>query len=676
MINFYLNGKKLQLAFKTNVLQALMDIGHKVPHFCYHKKLDVAGNCRMCMVEIDGKVMPSCTIEIKDDMKIDTKNMNVSNARKDVLDMLLINHPLDCPVCDLGGECDLQDISFRYGRFDSIFYEQKRQVENKYMGPVISTVMNRCIHCTRCIRFANDIAGVKEIGMVDKGENAKITNYIKAAINSEFSGNLSDICPVGALNIAPHAGSLRPWELNLMSSICIMDGVGANIKIHYMNNKIKRVSPNENNKINESWISDRTRFFYEGLYQNRIDRCYVREKTIYQEKTLDDTLDLISHLFLQTKSHKIAVIIGEFIDCETLYAVKQFAQKLQWDLVDSNISGMKLYSDMEDSKHDYFFNTQIAGVDKADKCLIIGENIKTVAPDINLRIRKNVCKGILSVYSIGPQYNLNYDFNHISDNISDLFSMLYNDLKNIFKDAKNPMIILGEKVLKRSDGQYIIDICKSLLYQSNGIRDDWNGFNILYKNASLPGSVLLDLFDMKGEKIKKMSKIKPDILYSIGADNIDYNLFDSAKIIYQGHNADNGVSFANIIVPVCNFTEKTGLYINTEGRGQISNQITKSNFLTDANIIIMLAKKMGINLGFNDLKTLREKMYKDYPELRYEFVNAKNSMQNKFKNLKFKQKNILNNKLVDAKDDFYLNNAITRNSKTMALCSREIMDRL
>ena len=571
-----LDGKEVEFEQGMTVLQVCEQGGVEIPRFCYHEKLEIAGNCRMCLVEVKPgppKPAASCAMPAGDGMEVSTNSEMVKNAREGVMEFLLINHPLDCPICDQGGECDLQDQAFTYGGGRSEYNECKRSVEDKYMGPIIKPHMTRCIHCTRCVRFAESIAGVPELGQVGRGEHAEITTYVEGAISSELSGNMIDLCPVGALTSKPYAFKARPWELQKTESIDVMDAVGSNIRIDSRGNAVMRILPRLHEDINEEWISDKTRYVCDGLQRQRLDKPYVRKGGKLEVASWSEAFAAIAKQLKGLPAEKTAALAGNLVCTESMFALKNLMKSLGSGNLDCRQDGAQI---SYENRADYLFNTTIAGLEDADLILLVGTNPRFEAPLVNARIRKTYLSKGIKVYNIGNEHDLTYPVTELGANpqiLADIASGKH-DLAKEIAAAKNPVIILGMGALARSDGEDIFKTAKFLATNSPIISDDWNGFNILHDAAARVGGLDIGFVpqnkDDKGivEIIESIESGDIEFLYLLGVDEIDTRYFGDAFVVYQGHHGDIGAERADVILPAAAYTEKSATYVNMEGRPQ------------------------------------------------------------------------------------------------------------
>ena len=650
------DGIEIEVADGSTVLQACEAAGKEIPRFCYHERLSIAGNCRMCLVEIEKSPKPiaSCAMPAMDGQVIKTNTAMVKKAREGVMEFLLINHPLDCPICDQGGECDLQDQAFNYGGGRSRYDLNKRSVDQKYMGPLIKTHMNRCIHCTRCVRFSEEIAGVSEIGAINRGENMEITTFLENTVESEMSGNVIDLCPVGALTSKPYSYEARPWELNKVETIDVMDAVGSNIRMDSKGWEVKRVLPRINDEINEEWISDKTRYAHDGLLYNRLDAPYVKKNQKFIEVSWKEAINFINQNLENKKT--FGGLVGQLVDLETSYAFKKFFKNtFNSDYVD--FRQKDILFDVTDP-FNFQFNTSINNIDECDFILLIGANPRFESTIVNSRIRKAVQNGC-KVFSIGDPGELHYKYKVIGNNLTILDDIIYGNIteSKILKESKKPMIIIGESALKSEISNNVISSVKSILKNINKL----NGFNILHQSASNVGSLLLGL---QTNDVKKV--YNSDVLYLLNADEVILNKKNNQFIIYQGTHGGENSQFADVILPGAAYSEKDGSFVNLEGRVQRSYKASypPGYAKEDWEIFLEISKKRGVDLGINSFEDLRNEMIEEYsilgnydhlPSIDYEKINYSNHVKKDFK--------------IDIdKIDYFQTNIIARSSKTMKEC--------
>ena len=675
MPKIIIDGKDFEVEENLSIIQACEVSGVEIPRFCYHEKLSVAGNCRMCLVDIEDargmspKPVASCAMQVSDGLKIHTKTQRVKKAREGVMEFLLINHPLDCPICDQGGECDLQDQSVAYGLGGSRYEQNKRSVENKDMGPFIKTEMNRCIHCTRCVRFSTEISGSDEIGAIGRGRDMEITTYLDIAVKSELSGNVIDLCPVGALTSKPYAFSARPWELKQTESIDVMDAVGSNIRIDTKGNKVMRVLPRNNDEVNEEWISDKTRFFWDGLSLQRIDKPYLRENGKLRQVSWKKAIDVASDKLLNTNPKKIASITGDLVSIESIYSIKKLMDSIKSPNTECRQDGSKINGGREK----WLFNSKLSGIDVSDGCLLIGTNPRIEAALINSRIVRKSKEKNYSIGLLGNKSELNYNYDYLGDDPSIIYDLIDNKSPFCEKLSKmnKPIMIIGQGALKGDEGEDYLNLCIELANNYNFLKNDWNGFNVLHTAASRPGA--MEIGFLPKERGKDLDQIidgykKGDIstLFLLGADEIEISEKTDCFVIYQGHHGDKGANIADLILPSPSFNEQNGLFINTEGRIQESIRATFpiGEAKEDWEIISLISKKMGLENIDNSFEDLRSSLFQSFPHLAdIDMCLSGEKLPEKIERKDIKQhvfKNSLNN--------FWLSNSITRSSRLM--CER------
>lgn len=668
-----INGTEIEVDAGTSILQAAEILGYEVPRFCYHDRLSVPANCRMCLVEVKGAPKPvaSCAMACGENMEVFTDSPQVKKSRRGVMEMMLINHPLDCPICDQGGECDLQDQAYGYGFDRSRYTEDKRAKTDPELGPLVKTVMTRCIQCTRCIRFGEEIAGVSDLGMVNRGENAEITTFVEKAINSELSGNLVDVCPVGALTSKPYAFTARPWELRKTESIDVHDAVGSNIRVDVRGNEVMRVLPRLNEDVNEEWISDKTRYAHDGLKKARLDRPFVRDAQSGQLRPCgwDEALGVVAQKLTSTSPEKMAAMVGALNDTESMFALKQLMTSLGVKNLDCRTDGT-LFDVSE--RVGYLFNSTIAGIEEADAILLIGTNPRHEAPMVNARIRKSFVNKRVKVGLVGASCDLTYPVMHIGSTPDDL--KVPHPFYEVLKNAERPMIIVGQGVFLRPDGEALHKMMHDFAEKMGVIKEGWNGFNVLQLHASRVGA--LDIgFVPQGDGLNAYGILNAtqtndiDVLYLLGVDefNVGASIGKNTFVIYQGHHGDQGAVRADVILPGVAYTEKDGLYVNTEGRVQLAKRAVSplGEAREDWKIIRALSELVGKTLPFNTLAQLRAELVKAYPSF------AKIGQIEKAKWAKFgKEGEIFTHAFQSPIDNFYMTNVISRSSKTMADCTK------
>jgi len=650
------DGLELEVPAGATVLQACEMAGKEIPRFCYHERLSIAGNCRMCLVEVapgPPKPQASCALPATEGQIIRTDTPMVKKAREGVMEFLLINHPLDCPICDQGGECDLQDQSVAYGRGTSRFEENKRAVTEKYMGPLVKTAMTRCIQCTRCVRFAEEVAGIEEVGAIGRGENMQITTYLEHAMQSELSGNVVDLCPVGALTAKPYAFEARPWELKKTPSIDVMDAVGTNIRLDSRGRAVLRALPRINDDVNEEWASDKTRHAVDGLTHRRLDKPYIRKDGKLVAASWAEAFDAI-------KAHwtgEAAVLAGDQVDCETMFAARELAGA---SMLEGRQTGLAYDTSSLSAVN---FNTTIAGIENADVILLVGSDLRREAPLVNTRIQKAVRKRGAKVFAIGPVTDLTYKVEWLGDDLSAL-AKAPKVLADALKVAERPAIIIGGGAL-RYEGVHGAALAFAKKYKL--VRDGWNGFNILHFAAARMGGLMLGYAHDGG--IKKLATAKPGLAFFLGADELDYGLFADSFKVYVGHHGDNGAHHADVILPGAAYSEKSGTYVNLEGRVQRGERAVfpPGDAREDWAIFRALSDVLGQRLPFDSLDALRAEMAKAVPALGVEGLvdygwsepSLSADVSGKIADYPIK--------------DFYLTNAICRASETMQKCSAELV---
>jgi len=650
------DGLEIEVPQGATVLQACEMAGKEIPRFCYHERLSIAGNCRMCLVEVapgPPKPQASCALPATEGQVIRTDTPMVKKAREGVMEFLLINHPLDCPICDQGGECDLQDQSVAYGRGASRFEENKRAVTEKYMGPLVKTVMTRCIQCTRCVRFAQEVASIEEVGAIGRGENMQITTYLEHAMQSELSGNVVDLCPVGALTSKPYAFEARPWELKKTPSIDVMDAVGTNIRLDSRGRAVFRALPRINDDVNEEWASDKTRHAVDGLTHRRLDKPYIRKDGKLVAASWAEAFDAI-------KAHwtgEAAVIAGDQVDCETMFAARELAGA---SMLEGRQTGLAYDTSSLSAVN---FNTTIAGIENADVILMVGSDLRREAPLVNTRIQKAIRKRGAKVFAIGPVTDLTYQVEWLGDDLSAL-TKLPKLLSDVLKSAERPAIIVGGGAL-RYDGVHGAALALANKYKL--VRDGWNGFNVLHFAAARMGGLMLGFAHDGG--INALAAKKPKLAFFLGADEADYGLFADSFKVYVGHHGDNGAHHADVILPGAAYSEKSGTYVNLEGRVQRGERAVfpPGDAREDWAIFRALSDVLGKRLPFDSLDALRAEMAKAVPALGVEGLA----------DYGWSEPSLpadVSGKIVDYPiKDFYLTNAICRASETMQKCSAELV---
>jgi len=663
MPKIIVNNKEVVFEDGMTILQACELAGEEIPRFCYHKRLSIAGNCRMCLVEMEKSPKPiaSCAMPATEGMKIKTNTPFVEKARKGVMEFLLVNHPLDCPVCDQGGECDLQDQSLFYGLDKSRYIENKREVDEKYMGPLIKTNMTRCIHCTRCIRFATEVAGIPELGAIGRGEDMEITTYLEKSMESELSANVIDLCPVGALTSKPYAFEARPWELKKTETIDVMDAVGSNIRIDTYGWEVKRVLPRVNEDINEEWISDKTRYACDGLAKQRLDTPYIRENGKLQKTTWPNALKVLVNKLKLYKPNEIAGIVGDLADLEMIYSFKSFFK----DTLESNnfeCRQDRIYLNPKE-RMNYIFNSSINGIEETDFILLVGTNPRLEATILNARIKKAFTKNQVNIYSIGDVGDLTYPYTNLGSSTSIIKEIILglNPISSKIKKAKKPMVIIGESALKDEKGEYIFETLKNFLLINNFITKEWNALNILTQQASKVGAIDLDVYSITEKNnftfFNKLHNDEFKFIYLLGADSIDFKK-KNKFIVYQGSHGDKGAEIADLILPGTAYTEKNGLFVNLEGKVQNAYKASYPPGEAHEDWIIFkdLANMMKKPLHFENIQNLHE-CIKKYIQPKLIYKDPKSN------EVQFIEKNIIIKNI-----DYYYSNSIARSSKVMSEC--------
>ncbi|WP_419901625.1 NADH-quinone oxidoreductase subunit NuoG [Kiloniella sp.] len=671
-----IDGKEIEVANGLTVLQACELAGAEVPRFCYHERLSVAGNCRMCLVEMERAPKPiaSCAMPVGEGMVIKTDSDVVKKARKGVMEFLLINHPLDCPICDQGGECDLQDQAMAFGLDHGRYKETKRAAKEKYMGPLIKTIMTRCIQCTRCVRFSTEVAGIEEMGLLNRGGHVEITTLEKA-VNTELSGNLVDVCPVGALTSKPYAFNARPWELKKVNSVDVMDAVGSNIRVDVRGREVLRVLPRIHEDVNEEWISDKTRYITDGLSRQRLDRPYVRVDGKLKAATWDEAFSAIKEKLSPLKGSEIAAITGDLNDAESMLALKDLMSNLGSSNIDCRQDGAKIDST---SRSAYLFNTSIAGIEDADAVLLVGTNPRWEAALVNARLRKRFLEGGFKVGMIGEAVDLTYEYEYLGagpDTLKDVASGK-NSFAKVLKEAKKPMIIVGMGALTRKDGAAVLAEAKAIADKFDLVQDDWNGFNILHTAASrvagldlgfVPGN---DGLDVEGI-LDGAEKGSVKAVYLLGADEVDTSKLKDTFVIYQGHHGDAGASAADVILPGAAYTEKNGTYVNTEGRVQLGRLAVfpPGEAREDWTILRALSEHVGEALPYDNIGQLRQRLIEVNPI----FAAVDQVDSGAWTDFAKDTGELSSDPFSAVIENFYMTDPISRSSETMSACTEQFV---
>jgi NADH-quinone oxidoreductase subunit G len=702
MSKLIIDGKEIEADPSLTLLQACEMAGAEIPRFCYHERLSVAGNCRMCLVEWVGSPKPqaSCALQVRDippnrdgtPAKINTNSPVARKAREGVMEFLLINHPLDCPICDQGGECDLQDQAMGYGRAAFNRYrEQKRGVEDKYMGPLVKTAMTRCIHCTRCIRFSTEVAGVPDLGATGRGEDMEITTYLEKAIESELSGNVIDLCPVGALLSKPYSFTARPWELRKTESIDVMDAMGCNIRVDSRGREVMRFLPRVNEAVNEEWLGDKSRFVWDGLRRQRLDRPYIRENGSLRPASWAETLTLVASKLKATAPEETGALVGDLAAAEEIKALKDLMGAFGVANLDCRQDGAKLGGS---PRQGYLFNTTFQGVEAADALLLIGTNPRWEAPVLNARIRKTWVNSRLRIANVGAAYDLTYPVEQLGTSPSVLEELASgtHPFAQVLKDAKRPMLIVGQGALARSDGAAVLHLAARIAAGTGMIgpagqpaEGGWNGFNVLHTAAARVGALDLGFLPARGGRdiagvLDGARKGEIDLIYLLGIDEIDAAWFGKAFVVYQGTHGDTGAHRADVVLPGAAYTEKSGLYVNSEGRVQLANRATfpPGEAKEDWAILRALSDVAGKRLPYDNIDALRRAIVTDAPHFATRDVPPASMGADPaiWESIGIAGPLDVGRPLASPITDFYLTNPIARASETMAECSRLFVQRL
>ena len=681
MTKLIIDGKEIDVPAEYTLLQACEAAGAEIPRFCYHERLSIAGNCRMCLVEIKGgpKPVASCAWGVRDcrpgpkgePPEISTRSPMVKKAREGVMEFLLINHPLDCPICDQGGECDLQDQAMGYGVDTSRFAENKRAVEDKYLGALVKTSMNRCIQCTRCVRFSAEVCGAPEMGATGRGEDMEITTYLETALTSELQGNLVDICPVGALTSKPYAFAARPWELGKTQSVDVMDGVGSAIRVDTRGREVMRMLPRVNEAVNEEWISDKTRHVVDGLRTQRLDRPYIRQDGKLRAATWPEAFAAIAARVKMSDGKRIGAIAGDLAAVDEMFALRDLLAK--YGSVNLAVQGGDAF-DPKNGRGSYIFNPTIAGIEQADALLIIGSNPRKEAAVLNARIRKRWRTGQLKVGVVGAKADLTYAYDYVGaggDSLADLAAGKHS-FAEVLKGAKNPIVLVGAGAAGRHDGAAILAAAAKLAADIGAVKDGWNGFAVLHDTASRVGALDIGFAASAGGGLSaaQMTTFGTlDVLFLLGAD--ETKAPDGTFVVYIGTHGDRGAHRADVILPGAAYTEKSGIYVNTEGRVQMANRAAfpPGEAREDWAIIRALSETLGKKLGYDSLAALRQALFKAVPHLmRVDQIEAGKAAD--IKAMAGKGGSIEKTPFKSSVEDFYLTNPIARASAVMAECSR------
>jgi NADH-quinone oxidoreductase subunit G len=680
MTKLIVDGKEIDVPAEYTLLQACEAAGAEIPRFCYHERLSIAGNCRMCLVEVKGgpKPVASCAWGVRDcrpgpkgePPEISTRSPMVRKAREGVMEFLLINHPLDCPICDQGGECDLQDQAMGYGVDTSRFAENKRAVEDKYLGALVKTSMNRCIQCTRCVRFAAEVCGVPEMGATGRGEDMEITTYLETALTSELQGNLVDICPVGALTSKPYAFAARPWELGKTQSIDVMDGVGSAIRVDTRGREVMRILPRVNDAVNEEWISDKTRHIVDGLRTQRLDRPYIRQNGQFRPASWQEAFEAIAARIARTDGKRIGAIAGDLAAVEEMFALKELLTKC--GSINLAVQGGDAF-DPRGGRATYLFNPTIAGIDQADALLILGSNPRKEAAVLNSRIRKRWRSGQLKIGVIGPKFDLTYGYDHLgagADTFSDVVAGRHS-FTEVLRNAKNPVILVGSGAAARHDGRAILASAARLAIDVGAVKEGWNGFAVLHDTASRAGALDIGFAAGAGglNSVEMSTFGTLDVLFLLGADEVKVS--EGTFVVYIGTHGDRGAHRADIILPGAAYTEKSGIFVNTEGRVQMANRagFPPGQSREDWAIIRALSEVLGKKLPYDSLQALRQAIFKAAPHL-MRIDRIEPGKASDVNALADGGGNVEKSAFKSSVEDFYLTNPIARASAVMAECSR------
>ena len=675
MSKIIIDGTEIDVPAEYTLLQACEAAGAEVPRFCFHERLSIAGNCRMCLVEVKGgppKPTASCAMNVRDlrpgpngePPVVLTTSPMVKKAREGVMEFLLINHPLDCPICDQGGECDLQDQAMAYGVDTSRFAENKRAVEDKEIGPLVKTTMTRCIQCTRCVRFSTEVAGVTDLGLTGRGEDVEITSYLEAAMTSELQGNIIDLCPVGALTSKPYEFKARPWELTKMESVDVMDATGAAIRVDSRGSEVMRILPRLNEAVNEEWISDKTRFIFDGLKTQRLDRPFIRVKGKLQPASWQEAFAAIADKVKATKPARIGALAGQLAAVEDMFALKSLMDSLGVSNLDARFPGSPLHP--KHGRASYVFNSTIAGIEDADAIIIIGSNPRLESPVLNARIRKRYVRGDVFIGVVGEQADLTYPYEYLGAG-PDSFAK---SVEKALTGKQKPIFVIGQGALNRADGAAVLSMLAEAASKLGVVKDGWNGFNVLHTEAALVGA--LDLGFVPGEGgLDTAAMLKSgalDVLFLLGVDEVVVP--EGAFVVYQGTHGDAGAHRADVILPGAAFTEKSGLYVNTEGRVQMTNRASfpPGEAREDWAILRALSAVLGNALPFDTLAQLRKSLFAAHPH--FAAINGiAASDAGAVDVLAGLGGKVGRDAFHSPVMDFYLTNPIARASKTMAACS-------
>ena len=681
MSKIVIDGKEIDVPAEYTLLQACEAAGAEVPRFCFHERLSIAGNCRMCLVEVKGgppKPTASCAMSVRDlrpgpkgePPVIETNSPMARKARQGVMEFLLINHPLDCPICDQGGECDLQDQAMGYGVDSSRYAENKRAVDNKYIGALVKTSMNRCIHCTRCIRFTTEVAGISELGAIGRGEDMEITSYLEHALTSELQGNVVDLCPVGALTSKPTEFHARPWEYTKTESVDVMDGIGSAIRIDSRGREVVRILPRINEAINEEWISDKTRHIVDGLKVQRLDRPYVRVNGKLQPSTWPQAFAAVAAKVKAAKPERIGAVVGDLAAVEEMFALKGLMDKLGAKSIDCRQDGSKLHPKF--GRASYLFNSTIAGIDEADAIMIVGSNPRLESPVLNARIRKRWLKGDCLTGVVGPRADLTYKYNYLGAGAPSLAQFADHPPAN----KQKPMFVLGAGAFARPDGEAVLALAAKAAMSLGVVKEGWNGFNVLHTAASRVGGLDLGLVPGEGglDAIELAKAGAADVVFSLGADELEIE--PGAFVVYIGSHGDTGAHRADVILPGAAYTEKSGIYVNTEGRPQFAERaiFPPGQAREDWAILRALSDTLGARLPYDFVGALRAALATAHPHLTAfdQIAPADASALSSI----MAGGEVGDAPFVSSVSEFYFTNPIARASRVMAECAALAKGRL
>ncbi|WP_417782461.1 NADH-quinone oxidoreductase subunit NuoG [Terasakiella pusilla] len=668
-----INGNEIEVDNGLTVLQACEIAGIEIPRFCYHERLSIAGNCRMCLVEMERapKLIASCAMPVGEGMVIHTDNEKVRKARENVMELLLINHPLDCPICDQGGECDLQDQAMAYGGDKGRYSEEKRAVKEKDFGPIIRPFMTRCIHCTRCVRFTEEVAGTSDLCGTFRGDHTEIGTYVEGAVKTELAGNLVDLCPVGALTSKPYSYTARPWELKKTESVDVFDAVGTNIRVDSRGNEVMRVLPRLNEEVNEEWLADKGRYAIDGLKTQRLDRPYVRKDGKLTAASWDEAFAAIAKKLDGLDGSKFAAVAGDMVDAESMFALKLLAESLGSGNIDCRQDGAQYDPSVRAS---YLFNTTIEGIDEADACLIIGSNTRWEAPIINARLRKRYTKGGFKAALVGEAVDLTFGCEHLGETADILAAIAggTHPFADVLKSAEKPMLILGQGALTRADSPAILEVAKQIADKYGLVSGEWNGFNVLHTAAARVGGLEMGFVTAKGGlDVAAVESGEAEVVYLLGADELNTSKLDKSFVIYQGHTGDAGAQCADVILPGAAYTEKDGMYVNTEGRMQYGFKavFAPGEAKEDWTILRALSGVIGKNLPFDSIEQLRAKLAEVSPT----FANPEEIQPAKWEDFGTKG-DLEATALTSPIRNYYMTDPVSRVSKTMAECTEVLVN--